>query len=237
NQFKIVCKAFENSEYVLSAVSETYGALILTVYSNDTDYRDEWQFDISGAELSILAVSDNNITRSASAINAANTAEENGVDTNLIIAKHTSTQAVLYGIKTSNVFVTRSHGSPNSIVIYSLEEGRESSLITSDIYDFNTETVQFDLSGCELVVFIGCSTAADANHHSIADAVVEAGAEAAIGFEETLNAAKSDTWMEAFLKAYYNEDDPVTYKNIGNSIEEALDVESYGGLDSCRLIP
>lgn len=238
NQFKIVCKAFENSEYVLSAVSETYGALILTVYSNDTDYRDEWQLDISGAELSILAVTDNNVNRSIAATEAIDSAELRGVDTNLIIAQHTSTQAVLYGMKTSEVFVTRSHGSPNSIVIYSLEEGRESSsLKTSDIYDFDTETVRFDLSGCELVVFIGCSTAADTNHHSIADAVVEAGAEAAIGFEETLDTAKADTWMKAFLEAYYNEDDPVTYKNIGTSIEEALYVKSDGGLDSCRLIP
>ena len=86
-------------------------------------------------------------------------------------------------------------------------------------------------------MFIGCSTAADTNHHSIADAVVEAGAEAAIGCEETLDTAKADTWMKAFLEAYYNEDDPVTYKNIGTSIEEALYVKSDGGLDSCRLIP
>ncbi len=237
NQFKIVCKAFENNGYVLSVVSETYGALILNTYTDDTDYRDEWHLNISGSELTILAVADNNITRSVAATNAESDAEEKGVDVNLIISRHTSTQAVLYGMKTSEVFVTRSHGSPNSIVIYSLEEGRESSsLKTSDIYDFDTETVQFDLSGCELVVFIGCSTAADANHHSIADAVVKAGAGSAIGFEETINAALADNWMEAFLQAYYDPESE-TYHNVAESMAHAVLVESDGGLDSCRLIP
>ena len=238
NRYKITSKAYETSNYVLAIFSSTIGNLYLCGYVDDTNYNDEWHLNISGSELTILAVADNNITRSVAATNAESDAEEKGVDVNLIISRHTSTQAVLYGMKTSEVFVSRSHGSSNSIAVYSLEEGRTyPSLLTSDIYNYNTETVQFDLNGCDLVVLIGCSTAADEDHHSIADAVVKAGAGSAIGFEETLNAAQADTWMEAFLEAYYNEDNLLTYKNVGASIEKALYVESDGGLDSCRLIP
>lgn len=205
NRYKIVNKAYENSTGTLSIAGTD---LYLYSYTADSDYRDEWYLNISGDELTILSVVDHDRLRAEAAIQAEANAEVYGVDCNLIISDHTSIQSALTGIATSKVFVSRSHGSKVSIGIYSFCEDDDGSITTrslcvSDIYDYETNTAVVDLSNCELIVFIGCSTAACENGESITHAVVDAGAEAAIGFNVTIDASAGNEWMLQFLYNYY----------------------------------
>ena len=60
-----------------------------------------------------------------------------------------------------------------------------------------------DLSDCELMLFVGCNTAA-VEGTSITDAAVAAGADCAIGFKTGINCGLANTWMEKFFKLKEN---------------------------------
>ena len=205
NRYKIICKAYENSGVALSATSNGY--LYLYAYTNDTYYYDEWHLNIAGSELTILSVADCNMRRAQASIQAASNAQGYGVDCNLIISDHTSKQSVLTGIATSEVFISRSHGTPIKIQIdgqMPRKKGDDLNLEVSDIYNYENNTVNVDLSGCELVVFIGCSTAGDVEEgYNIAQAAVAAGADASIGFHDNIGCTAANEWMIQFLHNYY----------------------------------
>ena len=58
-----------------------------------------------------------------------------------------------------------------------------------------------DLSNCELMLFVGCDTAA-AEGMSLPDAAVAAGADCAIGFKTGINCGLANTWIEKFFEFY-----------------------------------
>ena len=58
-----------------------------------------------------------------------------------------------------------------------------------------------DLSDCELMLFVGCETAA-AEGMSLPDAAVAAGADCAIGFKTGINCGLANIWIEKFFEFY-----------------------------------
>ena len=215
----------------MAIFSSTIGNLYLCGYVDDTNYNDEWYLDISGDELTILAIADPDRTRGADAIQAANLAESRYVSSNAIVTYKINKESVIRGMETSEVFVSRSHGAPTCIQINDDSMGRDSKFLeVQDIYNYETKTALVDLSGCELVMFIGCSTAADANQESITHAAVEAGATMAIGFGATINDPEADIWMKAFLESYY-----INSHDVYQAKEDALTSES-GNMNTAIIV-
>lgn len=96
----------------------------------------------------------------------------------------------LTGIKPLNasVYVFRGHGSSTSVQ-YSTgtdsSSGTTSYLYASTFYDFNTDTVKFDMTENLFSAWIGCETANGNN--TIAEAAYSAGSQCSLGFEESIN--------------------------------------------------
>lgn len=104
------------------------------------------------------------------------------------------------------------------------------------LYEHNIldEESPVDFSGCELVAFIGCSTAASVEDgYNIAQAAVAAGAAAAIGFEESIEYDYANAWLNAFITNYYYD----TERHVARAFFMTKE-EVYGGnTDSAKLIP
>ncbi|MBE6697834.1 MAG: hypothetical protein E7581_04860 [Ruminococcaceae bacterium] len=229
NRYRFINKAYESGNWVLAG---TGNGLYLYGYTKDSNFNDEWYLNISGSELTILAIAESDRTRGQHAEQAKADAEQNNVDCNVIITDHIAVESVLIGMSTSEVFISRSHGAPQAIGIYSfLENGRTVSLRASDIYNYNTETPCIDLSECELVMFIGCSTADDINQRSITHAAVDAGAVAAIGFGDSIHVPHADEWMKAFLESYYENGG-----DIEEAREDALVIQSGGNMTTSIIV-
>lgn len=232
DRYKIINKAYESGNQVLSTASNSGGSLYLYTYTDNTDYKDEWTLNISGDELTILAIADPDRTRGADAIQAANTAETRYVGSNAIVAYKICTEAVVRGMETSEVFVSRSHGSPTSIQINDDSLGRDTMFLrVQDIYDYETQTAIANLNGCDLVAFVGCETGAATNNQGIIHAAVAAGADAAIGFKKSIGSGSADLWTVHFLD-YYTQG-----YSIEDSINKALQKEHGGDVDSVIVYP
>lgn len=106
-------------------------------------------------------------------------------------------------METSEVFVSRSHGSPTSIQINDDSLGRDTMFLrVQDIYDYETQTAIANLNGCDFVAFVGCETGAATNNQGIIHAAVAAGADAAIGFKKSIGSGSADLWTVHFLDYY-----------------------------------
>ena len=74
------------------------------------------------------------------------------------------------------------------------------------------ETDSFNLTG--LAVFIGCNTAyGGAQERNIVNAIVQKGANAAIGFEDSIGCNAANSWTEMFFDELIS----------GKTIDEAID--------------
>ena len=152
------------------------------------------------------------------------------VDCNTIVTDKICKESIITGMETSKVFVSRSHGLPTCILINDDSAGADSMYLeVTDIYNFETNIALIDLSDCDLVAFIACQTGAHSDNQGIIHAAVAAGADAAIGFGQSINTDKADTWMMHFLNFY------MQGYSINNSIVEALALESGGRMDSVIL--
>ncbi|MBQ2805834.1 MAG: RICIN domain-containing protein [Clostridia bacterium] len=232
NRYKITSKAYEDSNYVLAIASSSVGGLYLHGYVDDINYNDEWYFNISGGEFTILAIADPDRTRGADAIQAANIAESRNRISNAIVTHRIGRESVIKGMETSCIFVSRSHGSPTCIQINDDSEGDNSMYLKVEhIYDYSTHTALIDLSGCRLAAFVACETGADTSEQGIMHAAVAAGAEHAIGFTKTIGSGSADLWTVWFL-------DYLTQGyTIDDAMNKALKRESSGDVDSVVVYP
>lgn len=101
---------------------------------------------------------------------------------------------------------------------------------TTEQAEYETETAVVDLSHCELIVFIACSTASNLEGKSITDAAVDAGAAAAIGFTKGIGCVGVNEWMRHFLW-YYQYD-----AGLSRSASKAAAEVSDESLESYRIV-
>ena len=126
------------------------------------------------------------------------------------------------------IFISRSHGdfdrSGTYLKIYENEELaiKIDALHAPDIYDYETQTAKVDLSNCELALFVACYTAKE-GVNTLPDAAVKAGADYAIGFEESITCGAASDWTREFFKLYENK------YTVGYDID--FSTISYGAYD------
>jgi hypothetical protein len=118
----------------------------------------------------------------------------------------------------------------NTGIILSTSSQSESKVSSSDIYDFDNDVALVSLSGCELILFVGCETAAHTK--GIVYAAVAAGAECAIGFKEIITCSDANKWTTDFFTNL------LSGYNVSTAAEEALSDYGEGHpMRSIKIIP
>ncbi len=110
-----------------------------------------------------------------------------------------------------SIFVSDSHG--NAISSQSCVDLGASTLWSDDICENGVAKV--DLSGCMLAIIMGCYTADSS--YSIPEAIIDAGADYAVGTHIKINCSVALGWIENFFKKYslgYTIDDAYRSANI-----------------------
>ena len=120
-------------------------------------------------------------------------------DFNYIAEASVPLSTVQNGISNAKIYVSRSHGGEDSNGTYIYLGGQY--LGTSQIYDYSTNTAVINLSNCDLMLFVACKTATHPTR-SLPDAAVDAGAQAAIGFEESIGCSTANDWVRYFFDYY-----------------------------------
>ena len=137
------------------------------------------------------------------------------------------------------VYVFSGHGiSGGSGVVYIDDQYDETYLYASDLYNFNTNTVVFDMSDNKLVIWLGCETAY--GNTSIAEAAYMAGALCSVGFSEEIGFFGSDSYLVRVFNNLANGDtiyDAFDCVNSNNLFEYGLDSRVFFGDDSQVLSP
>lgn len=83
-----------------------------------------------------------------------------------------------------------------------------------------------DYSNIDVALFIACETAYDGNGgRNLITEIVNQGAKAAVGFEESINCSNANTWTKEFYKSMLS----------GKTLEEAVDKACSKFSDSSSL--
>ena len=87
-----------------------------------------------------------------------------------------------------------------------------------------------DLSDCDLAIFVGCETGTS-SVKSLPHAAVKAGAQVAIGFEESINCDEANDWTDYFFQYYRS-----GYSAVDSASRAAYDCGNDNGIDSYRVV-
>jgi hypothetical protein len=156
-------------------------------------------------------------------------------------------------MENSRIFISRSHGDfdeNGTFLRLWLESSYDSNsddikiaaLHETDIYDYENQTAKIDLSECDIALFIGCYTGYDAVY-PLNIAAVDAGADYAIGFSDTIICGAANDWTREFFKLYdllYQQGEPIDYLDIAGQIQQKIDYSNEyesveTNLDSCSI--
>lgn len=154
---------------------------------------------------------------------------------NFVATNGVTDEFVLNAMENSRIFVSRSHGNEDSDGSYIITSIDGTCWVDAiDIYDFSAGDALVDLSNSELMLFVGCKTASHSTQN-LPIAAVNAGAEVAVGFTETITCYIANLWTEKFFE-YYSQG-----YSVEASCEYAVDccVSTYndtGNLDSYVIV-
>jgi len=184
---------------------------------NNNSYRDEWWlYKIDGDEVMLLAIKTYDIDTVSGYKNVFKYMfSSNHNDFNFIYTDNLSSSSCLNQMENASVIVCSCHGNYNTDSSWiRLNFSDPPIRVYSDqIYDNNQALVDF--SSVELVIYSSCYSGMNSNTgKNLVDASVNAGADCAIGFKDTINASWSDIWLDIFFEYRYNH---------GYSIDEAAD--------------
>ena len=210
--FKIKAKSSENaSDDLVVAVGDYYPNDVNGVsieqrkYVDDNTYKDEWTLYAVGTDVFFLGVNEaemwhDHYSKFGSVMTYVQACGYDGF--NCIVTDDISVEDTQNDMEQCKIFVSRGHGEVlgAETLIY-LNKSATTYLVSGDIYDFAADEPVIDLSDCELMLFVGCETAA-AEGMSLPDAAVAAGADCAIGFKTGINCGLANTWMETFFYYY-----------------------------------
>lgn len=216
-----------------SGVITGEGRNVLQVaYSNDSDYKDEWQLLGIGSDAFLLGIKDSGRDRATVLGKIMPYIDEMGYDDfRTIVTDFITCSSVKTYMAESRIFVSRSHGNSDGNGSYIiLSEDTTQYIHSCDIYNFSTNTALVDLTNCDLMLFVGCYTGLN-DDTSLPYAAVAAGADCAIGFMDTINWVVANEWTEYFF----------TYYASGFSAERACYAASSNfmnvfGVDSYRVV-
>lgn len=116
----------------------------------------------------------------------------------------------------SSVYVFRGHAN-STLVAYSTgtdsTSGTKSYLYASNFYNFNTNTINFDMTGNLFSAWIGCETANGNN--TISEAAWKAGSLCSLGFEESINTNAANNYTKNLFELIEEG------KTIAQAVDEA----------------
>ena len=218
-----------NSNYFMAAGNESlFADQDLKILTERTDGKDQWNmFKIDGTEAMFLGITDAGHDHHTVFGDIAGEIISLGYeDFNYIAEVSVSVSTVQNQISNAKIYVSRSHGGESydgTCISLGVDY-----LTTSDIYDYNTNTPVLNLTNCDLMLFVACKTAAHQTR-SLPDAAVDAGAQAAIGFEENIGCSTANEWVKHFFDAYLEERSAVYA-----AAEAAERCGNANGVGSCR---
>jgi hypothetical protein len=134
---------------------------------------------------------------------------------------------ILTNLKYSKLFVYRGHGgfyNNISCILIELDENNSKYFGANKLYDFYTSEVKNKLPQAKIVSFIACSTAendSDGVDRSIAYAAYKAGANATVGFEDTIDCKYANKWTITYIENLSNG------KSVSDACYNALHNGSY----------
>ena len=205
----------------------------------DNNYLDEWLIYPVGYAVSMVGIKDDGhdhatcFTDVMKYLSQVDAGEYNGY--HVASTDSISETECLNRISSSKVFVSRSHGNYDTEKTYIClnSNGGLDYLETFDIYDYGEGEALVDFSNCEIVLFIGCRTAYSNNGViSLCQAAVDAGADFAIGFTESIGCGTANSWVKWFFY-YYNKGYSVPF-----SCEKASEVlDNANGIGSVSCFP
>ena len=189
--------------------------IIEGVYTDDDDRGDEWYlFRVSDNGVFLLGITDNAIDHELFFSNVMSSLSiDDDLGFKVTVKNIDSKTEVKQKMANSRIFVSLTHGNYDDNGTYIALDNyvtTTSLLHSTDIYNFNTNTALVNLSGCELVIFVGCYTGVNQGKNLV-DAAIAAGAEAAIGFEYDVQIDDGGQWLQFFFEKY----------SLGETIEAA----------------
>ena len=202
-----------------SSSSENGADLVMIIYGNNTNYRDEWKIVAFPLDVSLIALPEN-YNRSDYFQNILTTLGHidyrSSYDNHAVVSSNTNTQTVmlkselLYYMKHSKITLIRTHGSRTSITV------GNGLLTTTDMAALSSD--YFDNS--DLIIYGACMTAQGGMSDSgnLVNMTISKGARTVIGFENSVYAEACNAWSEYFFQIY------ATYINVeGKTIADVCD--------------
>ena len=202
-------------------------------YSNDDDYKDEWDlFKINGTDAMLMGIDATDHDHITALGNIMPQLLKCGYkDFNYIATSFISRSAVQNDMELARIYVSRSHGNTdaNGTFILLADDGT-SWIHSKNIYDFSSNIAVINLSNCDLMLFIACFTGANENT-SLPHAAVAAGAKCAIGFKESIGCVTANDWTEYFFNYYVQ-----GYSAQLSAYYAARDCKNLDNIDSYRVV-
>jgi hypothetical protein len=208
--YKVKAKSSEglSKDYVMSVdytsqenMNGTY--IAQREYVADISHVDEWDLYATGTDMFLLGINDDGHDHHSVYGSVIPYVLERGYDgINCVITDSISVKDTKEYMQQCKIFVSRGHGNYNENLTYiCLSKNSGENLTSWDIYYFLGDKPIIDLSNCDLMLFVGCYTAA-LEGGSLPDAAVAAGASCAIGFEESIYCDSANKWTEKFFEYY-----------------------------------
>ena len=174
-------------------------------YTDDTNYRDEWNLLTFGTEVFLLGVNAKKEGHDHCSVYGEimpNLYRLGYNGFNCVITDDISIADTQNYIEQCKVFVSRGHGAYDSDQTYiSLNKSADSYIGSWNIYFYLIDEAMIDLSNCDLMLLVGCNTAA-VEGTSLPDAAADAGATYAIGFENEIYCGSANDWTKRFFDYY-----------------------------------
>ena len=265
--YAIQPKTALNTNYYLAASSDltmTY-SLILSQYNSNMTYTYNWNPFAVGNDVMLLEIEDfshdhlTGLSETLPYLNSLGYYSFNFLEIYVSSlskaqSQHTSIKSqIATDMENSRIFISRSHGDfdeNGTFLRLWLESSYDSNsddikiaaLHATDIYDYENQTAKIDLSECDIALFIGCYTGYDAVY-PLNIAAVDAGADYAIGFSDTIICGAANDWTREFFKLYdllYQQGEPIDYLDIAGQIQQKIDYSNEyesveTNLDSCSI--
>lgn len=198
-----------------------------------SDGRDKWYFfSSSGSEVMLMGISDDGHDHStALGVIMPDLVQCGYSKFNCIVTDNIDSQIVKNNMAKAKIYVSRSHGNADSDGTYILLSNDGTKWIHArDIYDFANNVTKVNLNGCDLMLFVACYTGANETA-SLPHAAVKAGAQAAVGFKESIGCSTANNWTQYFFE-YYQGGSSVAL----SSYKAARACGNLSGIDSYRVV-
>ena len=219
-RYKIQAKAHDGTALSLAISISSSGEVTVVhkSYTNDDDYCDEWNIAGFGEDVFLLGIQDSNPDENHDHVVSFHNSVPYFIDLgyydiNIVDTDHISASNVLECMQSCKIFVSRSHGAATGTrsMIYIDDNDSSVTISSFDIYDYTNNRPMVDLSNCEIMLFVGCSTGTP-EAKSLPDAAVAAGADVAVGFTVEIGCDSANAWVETFFSRL----------SKGDTIDEAI---------------